>query len=194
MSIILTFCTELNIFFLGNSETKWNPTLLLFIKRSRMNTHTKNTHTCSDVRKGNELLIRKNAPERSPDLINFVPASDKKATRNVVNLVSMETSSSLLNEAIRSLHLWYLHIFKDVQCEKKSLLLLSVIYLLSLWLKIQKTKNKRKRKRNHNNNALIMLPYQESQYPRVLFLQKVILVKCDFSVSATDIFGTDQKH
>lgn len=50
--------------------------------------------------RGNELLIREYAPERSLALINFVPASDKERRGNMVNLVSMETSSIQLELAV----------------------------------------------------------------------------------------------
>lgn len=53
--------------------------------------------------RGNELLIREYAPERSPALINFVPASDKMRRGNMVNLVSLETSSIQLDVAILNL-------------------------------------------------------------------------------------------
>lgn len=52
--------------------------------------------------RGNELLIREYAPERSLALINFVPASDKQRQGNMVNLVSMETSSLQLERTVLS--------------------------------------------------------------------------------------------
>lgn len=52
--------------------------------------------------RGNELLIREYAPQRSPALINFLPASDKERRGNMVNLVSMETSSTQLEVPILS--------------------------------------------------------------------------------------------
>lgn len=55
-----------------------------------MHTHRQQLSKCQ---RSNELLIREYAPERSPALINFVPASDEESRRNLVNLVSVETSS-----------------------------------------------------------------------------------------------------
>lgn len=67
--------------------------------RTRLHTHA-HMRRCQ---RGNELLIREYAPERSSALINFVPASDKERRGNVVNLVSLETSSVQLAVGILSL-------------------------------------------------------------------------------------------
>lgn len=53
--------------------------------------------------RGNELLIREYAPERSTALINFVPASDKERRVNMVNLVSLETSTIQMDVTALSL-------------------------------------------------------------------------------------------
>lgn len=74
-------------------------------KQGHTHTHAR-LHTHAHMRRcqrGNELLIREYAPERSSALINFVPASDKERRGNVVNLVSLETSSVQLAVGILSL-------------------------------------------------------------------------------------------
>lgn len=113
-----------------------------------MHTHTKNTHTCAYVIKGNELLIREYAPERSPALINFVPASDKKTTGNMVNLVSMETSSNQLNEAILSLLPRYLDLLQIFRVRKEECLFCSLLNICFLCEQKKKT----------NYYVLIVLP------------------------------------
>lgn len=75
-----------------STEKNEKRTLWLFMKRCH-------THTLK-CQRGNELLIRQDAPERSPALINFVPASDKESRRNMVNWVSLGTSSIQLEVAI----------------------------------------------------------------------------------------------
>lgn len=52
-------------------------------------THAEQIRKCQ---RANELLTREYAPESRPDLINFVPASNKESRGNLVILVSLEMS------------------------------------------------------------------------------------------------------